>query len=332
MKRNLIISGEFTVSELKKDAQCTTAKPKTARQRIDALKAAGIDTSNYFPMGEEMVVRVVDGIPVQVTDDDPIYDKIAKGGYIGHYKLYRRWVMAQMFHLLRRMNKTGESFNAILQSYGYEYQWRMLENELLAQMKMEKHHDYTCLVQRQRWFNNDVASKMVDDYICKLRSYIEDNLMWRKTIGGQSVPKHTCKKIHYIRFAGKNIFVSDLNSKVYFPLQRISWKVSSAQTSRALYEAIRKFNTMRKRLQWQMKQSDTFINAYKGSGAYFTMHNLVMFHGARFNGLNEQQSLSLIEQKACEYNSESWRLMGVMKRLIKESNISIIGKIAEWKK
>lgn len=332
MKRNLIISGEFTVSELKKDAQCTTAKPKTARQRIDALKAAGIDTSNYFPMGEEMVVRVVDGIPVQVTDDDPIYDKIVKGGYIGHYKLYRRWVMAQMFHILRRINEKGESFNAILQSHGYEYQWRMLENELLAQMKMEKHHDYICLEQRKRWFNNDVASKMVDDYICNLRSYIEDNLMWRKTDGGQSVPKHTCKHIHYIRLAGKNIFVSDLNSKVYLPLQRLSWEVSSAPTTRALYEAIRRFNMKRKRLLWQQKQSPAFINAYKGSGAYFTMRNLVLFHSARFNGLDEQQSLALIEKKACEYNSESWRLMGVMKRLIKESNISIIGKISEWKK
>lgn len=37
MKRNLIISGEFTVSELKNEAQCATAKPKTARQRIDAM-------------------------------------------------------------------------------------------------------------------------------------------------------------------------------------------------------------------------------------------------------------------------------------------------------
>lgn len=332
MKRNLIISGEFTVSELKNEAQCATAKPKTARQRIDALKAAGIDTSNYFPMGEAMVVRVVDGIPVQVTDDDPIYDKIAQGGYIGHYKLYRRWVMAQMFHILRRMNEKGESFNAILQSHGYEYQWRMLENELLAQMKMEKHHDNTCLAQRQCWFNNDVAKDMVDDYICKLRSYIEDNLMWRKTIGGQSVPKHTCKKIHYIRLAGKNIFVSDLNSKVYMPLHRLSREVETAQTARALYDAIRKFNAMRKRLQWQEKQSEAFINAYKGSGAYFTMRNLVLFHGARFNGLNEQQSLALIETKAREYNSDGWRLMGVMKRLIKESNISIVGKIAEWKK
>lgn len=332
MKRNLIISGEFTVSELKNEAQCATAKPKTARQRIDALKAAGIDTSNYFPMGEEMVVRVVDGIPVQVTDDDPIYDKIAQGGYIGHYKLYRRWVMAQMFHILRRMNEKGESFNAILQSHGYEYQWRMLENELLAQMKMEKHHDSTCLAQRQCWFNNNVAKDMVDDYICKLRSYIEDNLMWRKTIGGQSVPKHTCKKIHYIRLAGKNIFVSDLKSKVYMPLYRLSRAVETAQTARALYDAIRKFNAMRKRLQWQEKQSEAFINAYKGSGAYFTMRNLVLFHGARFNGLNEQQSLALIETKAREYNSDGWRLMGVMKRLIKESNISIVGKIAEWKK
>lgn len=78
-----MISGEFTINELTTGTQ---AKPthgkKTAAARIAALKAAGVDTSNYFPMGEEMVIKVVDGVPEQVMDDDPIFSKIAEGGYI----------------------------------------------------------------------------------------------------------------------------------------------------------------------------------------------------------------------------------------------------------
>lgn len=121
-----MISGEFTLSEMSdQGASAKGVKPKSAAARIEALKAAGIDTSNYFPMGEEMVIKVVDGVPMMVDDDDPVYTKIAGGGYINHYKLFRRWVMAQMFHILRNM-KSGKNFNQLLQERGYEYQWRMV--------------------------------------------------------------------------------------------------------------------------------------------------------------------------------------------------------------
>lgn len=136
-KRNLIISGEFTMTEVanadtQAQSQNTTApKAKSAATRIAALKAAGVDVSNYFPMGEEMVVKVVDGVPVQVTDDDPVFASIAGGGHIRNYTLYRRWVMSQMFHMLDRMERQNVSFNALLQDKGYAYQWRMLEKELL---------------------------------------------------------------------------------------------------------------------------------------------------------------------------------------------------------
>lgn len=120
-----MISGEFTINELTTTGN-TAAKPtqgkKTAAARIAALKAAGVDTSNYFPMGEEMVIKVVDGVPEQVADDDPIFCKIAEGGYINHYKLFRRWVMAQMFRTLRYMKGSGRNFNETLQLTGYEYQ------------------------------------------------------------------------------------------------------------------------------------------------------------------------------------------------------------------
>lgn len=83
------------------------------------------------------------------------------------------------------------------------------------------------------------------------------------------------------------------------------------------------------------EQADAFINAYKGSGSYYTMRNLIMFHGARFlkNGrkMSETNSLKELESKAKLYDEEGWRMLGVLKQLIKESDIDIQGKILEWK-
>lgn len=330
-----MISGEFTINELTTTGN-TAAKPtqgkKTAAARIAALKAAGVDTSNYFPMGEEMVIKVVDGVPEQVTDDDPIFSKIAEGGYINHYKLFRRWVMAQMFRTLRYMKESGRNFNETLQLTGYEYQWRVLENEFYAQSKMEKHGDSVSLLQRKRWFNGEVASGMVDDYQRKLQRYIETELMYRTDSRGTKVYKHKCKGVPYVRLAGRNIFVADLNTKVYSPLYDLSAKMRTAKSAKELYDLVRKFNNQRKNLRGGVKQSEDFINAFKGSGAYFTMRNLIMFHGARFVGMNENKSLLYMEAKAEEYRTEGWRMMGVMKQLIADSGISVEAKIAEWKK
>lgn len=330
-----MISGEFTINELTTTGK-TAAKPtqgkKTAAARIAALKAAGVDTSNYFPMGEEMVIKVVDGVPEQVTDDDPIFSKIAEGGYINHYKLFRRWVMAQMFRTLRYMKGSGRNFNETLQLTGYEYQWRVLENEFYAQSKMEKHGDRVSLLQRKRWFNGEVASGMVDDYQRKLQRYIETELMYRTNSRGEKVYKHKCKGVPYVRLAGRNIFVADLNAKVYSPLLTLASKMRGAKNTKELYDLVRKFNNQRKNLRGSVKQSEDFINAFKGSGAYFTMRNLIMFHGARFKGMNENKSLLHMEAKAEEYRYDGWRMMGVMKQLIADSGISVEAKIAEWKK
>ena len=335
MKRNVMISGEFTINELTTTGK-TAAKPtqgkKTAAARIAALKAAGVDTSCYFPMGEEMVIKVVDGVPEQVMDDDPIFSKIAEGGYINHYKLFRRWVMSQMFRTLRYMEKSGRNFNETLQFSGYEYQWRMLENELYAQMKMEKHGDNVSLLQRKRWFNGETAYRMASDYLHNLSSYIETELKYRINSRGEKVFKHKCKGVPYVRLAGKNIFVADLKAKVYSPLAVLSVKMCRAKSVKELYNLVFKFNRERKRLAWETKMSNTFINAFKGSGAYFTMRNLIMFHGARFKGMNETKSLLYVETKAKEYKDEGWRMMGVMKQLIADSGISVEAKIAEWKK
>ena len=244
-----------------------------------------------------------------------------------------------MFHMLRDMDKNGRTFNEVLQHKGYEYQWRMLENELYAQMKMAAHGDHENAGARNRWFGGFVAADMAYDYIKKLRKYVDNNLIYKvkKDAHGnvKKTYKHTCKGNPYVRLQNEDIFVADLEKKVYAPLGNLARKMYDSNTYKEVYDAVHEFNKKRKHLAWDTKQADAFITAYKGSGSYYTMRNLIMFHGARFmkNGrkMSETDSLKELESKANLYDEEGWRMLGVLKQLIKDNNISVQVKILEWK-
>lgn len=342
MKQIVTITGE-NLNIVTKNVEATAATKKTkAQMRLEALKAAGVDVSKYFPLGDDQLIKIENGAAVPVDMDDATIDavgnKIVEGGYVSNWKLFRRWVMSQMFHMLRDMEKDGKSFNEVLQKKGYEYQWRMLENELYAQVKMSEHGDFDNAGARNRWFGGFVAADMAYDYIEKLRKYVDDNLIWKRDKDGKKTKsfKHTCKGNPYVRLQNEDIFVADLEKKVYAPLGRLARKMYDSNTYKEVYDAVRKFNKNRKHLEWNTKQADAFINAYKGSGAYYTMRNLIMFHGARFlkNGrkMSEANSLKELESKAKSYDGQGWRMLGVLKQLIKESDIDIQGKMNEWHK
>ena len=346
MKQIVTITGEnLKVVANNVEVNAAGAGKKTkAQMRLEALKAAGVDVSKYFPLGDDQLIKIENGAAVPVDMDDATIDAVGKqiveGGYVSNWKLFRRWVMSQMFHMLRDMEKDGKSFNEVLQRKGYEYQWRMLENELYAQMKMCDHNDYENLKARNRWFNGVVAHDMAIDYISKLRSYIDDKCIYtvKKDKDGneKKTYKHTCKGNPYIRLQNGNIFVADLERKVYTPLRDLANKMGAVPTYKELYDAVREFNKKRKHLAWDTKQSEAFIHAYKGSGSYYTMRNLIMFHGARFlknaRKMSEANSLKEIESKAKLYDEQGWKMLGVLKQLIKDSGINIQGKILEWKK
>lgn len=341
MKQIVTITGE-NLNIVTKNVEATAATKKTkAQMRLEALKAAGVDVSKYFPLGDDQLIKIENGAAVPVDMDDATIDavgkKIVEGGYVSNWKLFRRWVMSQMFHMLRNMKEDGKSFNEVLQKKGYEYQWRMLEDELYAQVKMSEHGDFDNVGSRNRWFNGDVASDMATDYISKLRKYVDDNLIYNvkkdKDGNEKKAYKHTCKGNPYVRLQNKDIFVADLERKVYTPLRDLANEMAAVPTYKQLYDAVHKFNKTRKHLEWNTKQADAFINAYKGSGSYYTMRNLIMFHGARFlkggRKMSEAASLKELESKAKSYDAQGWRMLGVLKQLIKESNIDIQGKINE---
>lgn len=351
MKQIATITGEnlnVVVKNVETAANEAQAHKKTkAEKRMDALRALGYDMSKYFTLGDEQVVEIKDGkaVPVEFVqiapdEDDMVEKKLVEGGYVNNWSLFRRWVMSQMFHMLRDMEKRHWSFNETLQHRGYEYQWRMLEREIYAQMKMQKHGDRDNAARRSMWFNGEVASSMAMNYIKKLKEYIENNLLYRRNktthLPDKTHYKHTCKGNPYVRLQNKDIFVSDLQKKVYAPLTEMARLMGNTSSIEVLYKTIVKFNKTRKRLCGETKQSSVFINAYKGSGAYFTMRNLIMFHGARFrNGgqfMAREMSLIELDRKAteCIGQDEEWRMLGILKELIKDNGISVQGKISEW--
>lgn len=305
---------------------------KTAQERIDALRNAGVDVNNLFAMkganGGEYIASNKDGRLAILDDNDPIFNHIISQGTVPNRRLFRRWVMAQMFHMLSCTDfrsKEPVGVTEMIHRLGYEYQWKMLLNELHAQTKMEG-RDAVNFADRNRWFNAEVVADMAEDYITKLKKHVE-NLKERK-----------CKGIPYKRICNRNIFVSDLQAKLYTPLLMAIMRIKQAKNATRLYNAAKKFNDLRIRMAWDTPQSRAWVDAYKGSGAFFTMQNLIRFHGCvavddAGKHLDIYQSLAFISKKAEMYqDGEGWRLLAVLKKMLSDNNIDIKKKMAEWRK
>lgn len=315
--RNVMISGDFDINELNNSASSKPVTPtKKAQERIDALKAAGVDVSNLYALGENMVVRLNNGKAEKIEDDDPIYNAIKKQGFVPDRRLFRRWVLAQTFYMLRH------DYTSQMHNKGYEYTWKMVEEELRVQDKLYG-HDNENFAMRNHFFNKQVVVAMAHEYMDELHKYI-DGLKTRK-----------CKGTPYKRFQGNDVFVDDLQKKVYLPIE---WKIrciESAKTSEGLYGAVRNFNAKRVRLHWETRQSSAWVDAYKGAGAYYSMQNLIRFHGMflyneKKNILTGENAISFLNE--CASKKEGWELLGMLKEAIGYNHIDIDKKMASWQK
>lgn len=306
--------------------------PEKAEERIEALRNAGVDVSCLFAMrganGGECLASNKGGKLVVLDDNDPLFDIIISQGTVPNRRLFRRWVMAQMFHMMSYTpyrSKEPLGVTEMIHRLGYEYQWKMLMNELYAQMKMEN-KDPESFIERNRWFNANVVEAMARDYTIQFKERV-DALKVRK-----------CKGIPYKRICNRNIFVSDLAVKLYYPLDMAMARIRQAKNAAQLYNAARIFNNLRIKMTFDTPQSKAWIDAYKGSGAYFTMQNLIRFHGCVAyddgeNHLDKTQSLDFIRIKAMMYaNGEGWRLLAVLKKMLNDNNIDIKKKMAAWRK
>ena len=78
MKQIVTITGE-NLNIVTKNVEATAAIKKTKAQiRLEALKAAGVDVSKYFPLGDDQLIKIENGAAVPVDMDDATIDAVGK--------------------------------------------------------------------------------------------------------------------------------------------------------------------------------------------------------------------------------------------------------------
>lgn len=297
--------------------------------RMNQLREHGIDTSKYFsvvaPSGRDVLMKWEGSSPVPVRSDDPILSSIMSSGMIDNRNLFRRWVMSQVFHgLSYNGGQQNGGFSAWMHAKGYEYVWKMTEEELRVQAKLE-FRDAENFAERNRWFNREVAYGIAVDYVENLKRFVEKLPVKRQN--GEEF-----KILKGVRI--QNCRISDTIDGMY---SNFLDAILNASDARSLYNAFHRFNVQRIKIKTEVKQPAIWCNAYKGAGAFFTMKNLILFHDCDVyeNGESEHssdRSMYIINQSAELYKNEGWRLLGFMKKLIRDNNIDIVAKMSEWRK
>jgi hypothetical protein len=290
------------------------------------LNEMGVNTSKYFTVSlanGTKVHLIIDenGNPVKV--EDPIAKEIITDGYVRNTKLHRRFVMAQMFHALNYKSWDGrsEGYNDYLKRFGIKYEFDMMLEEIRVLSKLEA-RDADTFIERSHFFTKDVIKKTMEDYIVELKAYIE------------TLPNKNCKGIPYKRIKGRDIFVADIDKKVYAPLRQRINQLKYANSYKEIYSIVMLFMREMINLPYNTPKSKAWIDAYKGEGAFYTLKNLVMFHGCgikvdKFDVRYGMGAVAFLNEKLNEYKGEGWRMFALMKKVIADNNFDFKKRMAE---
>lgn len=314
--------------------------------RMETLNKAGIDTSKFFdvklPSGDTIKMTMNDqGIPVVVSDD--ILKQIYDDGFIDNGHLFRRWITAQTFSALNykswRTRDTG--YDAyVRECYPYEYQFKMTIEEFRVLNKLEK-KDPEAFEERRHFFTGRVGIALAEDYLAKLKEYID------------KLPVRHCKRVPYKRIKGVDIFVEDLEKKVYMPVKLKIHRMKYADNYYEYWKDLKKFyEEMPVKLPGDTAKCKMWIDAFKGAAGYYSLQNLIRFSGCNIyytvnkwgSPVNNNvyygettttvyhagvEADNFIKSKLDEYAGDGYKFMAMLKKCIKDNDFDFYKKMKE---
>lgn len=316
--------------------------------RMNTLKAAGIDTGKFVamdvPEGATIIIATPDGQEKKYdkygNQIDELLKKVKDIGFIKEDPHFRRWVMAQTFEILN----SGYSYERFInyRKGGYYYQFEVVTNELAAIVDLPNGSETRKL--REKFFTPAVVIGLCEDYMDKLRQYIEN------------LPTHKCNGKPYkkVKTYG-DVFVKDIEGVVFRPLEKVLQKMKKDRykiSTNVLLLLFNKFKANMVKFSTDgLKLYAPWLAAYQGEGAYYTATGLVKFHNCRVYSRNccygqkgakydLDQSLRKIEEKVEEIISSNrwyrrdvdrdWYLLtGMLKQIIEDNDFDFKKRMQE---
>lgn len=260
---------------------------------------------------------------------EPLSERVRKQGPVKNHRLFRRWIMSQMFHILLRMKNWNEGFAKIIRARGVRYMWKVLKQEMHDMRAIQRHGDTEEFKRRNRWWSTEAVANIAICFCDDLEAQI------------MKLKQRKCKGREYVTIPGYGmVFYDEVVDKVIIPFHdRIAAfrKCNCAKTADALCDYAMQFKDS---TAWKLGMPTVFIDRFKGAGAYFTLRNMLMFHGCRipyevaqkFGNKSYNTDLEVLDSVAEEYKNDGWQMLGFLKDVIKHNGIDVEAKIKSWKK
>ena len=269
--------------------------------------------------------------------DASLSEKIRNGKPVKNHRLFRRWIMSQVFHALQEMERCGGTpFTNIVRRRGIRYMADVIKNEVHDMLKCREHGDVIEYRNRSRWWNESTIFQIGSQFVDILTHEI-DRLKVRK-----------CRGRPYKRIPGfGNVFVEDIQKKVVEPLRRDLEELVSLETSADTFEDVvvricDKISRFKESCAWKIHMPSKFLDCYKGNGAYYTLQNMIQFHdcklpdevrdGEHGDMKGWHRDMAILDDLAEKYKNSGWQLLGLVKDTIEANGIDIDKKIESWQK
>lgn len=246
-------------------------------QRMEALKNAGVNTNMYMSFvtssGKSVEIDGTDAIVIngKRISLDEIGNGIVKRGYVENTLDYRRFIMAQMFHMM----KAEGGYNAAFRRLPYWYQFEYLVKEYNVLSHLEKENDREAYEERSRFFTKDVVRCTLGNLLENIQKYA--NLYSTVDRNGN----------HIVKFHHFGTYDMEREHHLEELIHGAISTVENADSATQIYTTLRTlFPCVPKRLghkeYWvDPKKSNAFASAFKGAGSYYTLMNMVKYHGIK---------------------------------------------------
>lgn len=292
----------------------TTRRTSRRRALANAGINTGFDATNYV---------------ATENAGDNVTAEIYASGYVKNTKLWRRWITAQTF----RMMNSRLGWNGCLNKLPYMYQFEMLKDELKALYHLER-EDEEAFRERTHFFNKRVVAYTVSDYLNKLLAYVAKNMKREKRsyiyIGRYYLPVGT------IKLAKKGTITRDQFKEYYDELNAIYERINGAENYRELYDAFMEFKGKMNKLPCDTPKCGAWKDAFKGSGAYYTLKNLVMFHDIQLQNYltgevypTATANVEFLNGLLEDYEDEGWRFHELLKATVERTHFDLSRSISE---
>lgn len=283
------------------------------KNRIEMLKANGVDTGRFFTLivGEDIKA----GTRINISfEGNEVVSEIAKdireSGYVKNTRLWRRWVAAQYMRMLH--SDLGWS-GYLAKHYGYMYQFDMMLDEVRVLAHLER-EDAATFNERKQFFTMDVINRVFENYFSDMVNFIT------------KLPKKKCRGRDYVTIKGYgDVFVDDITERIELPVRDAICFCHESHDYCELYNNMKHLKERMIVLPYDTKKSRVWIDAFQRAGAFYTLKNLVLFHGVElyYNeafydcGDDSMKALDTIVQ-----NYEGYRMHALLKKTIEMNNFN----------